>query len=201
MNENVTELVLVTLRNEVEEGKRFSNEEKDPMTSKELNEEPFHPLYRVDMPLLALSTSANRTVFSGPPGSIALDRECGHQSNRIGLMPKKTGEKGLVMCSCVLVIKDCHHQRTENRSFDPPRTYSRLSNVASDLVGADAEGSPTLDRKGFRSKLSNLFRSHFRIRFPIRLIFDIPNRGGSKLGLPTSLVTERGEGLRSLNSS
>ena len=41
MDENVTELVLVTLRNEVEEGKRFSNEEKDPMTSKELNEEPY----------------------------------------------------------------------------------------------------------------------------------------------------------------
>lgn len=41
MNENVTELVLVTLRNGVEEGKRFSNEEKDPMTSKELNEEPY----------------------------------------------------------------------------------------------------------------------------------------------------------------
>ena len=41
MNENVTELVLVTLRNGVEEGKRFSNEEKDPITSKELNEEPY----------------------------------------------------------------------------------------------------------------------------------------------------------------
>lgn len=41
MYENVTELVLVTLRNGVEEGKRFSNEEKDPMTSKELNGEPY----------------------------------------------------------------------------------------------------------------------------------------------------------------
>ena len=50
-HENVTELVLVTLRdgveegrrfsNEEEEGRRFSNEEKDPMTSKELNEEPY----------------------------------------------------------------------------------------------------------------------------------------------------------------
>ncbi|KAJ8556386.1 hypothetical protein K7X08_029777 [Anisodus acutangulus] len=30
---------------------------------------------------------------------------------------------------------------TENQSFDPPRAYSRLLNVASDLVGADAEGS------------------------------------------------------------
>uniref|UniRef100_F6HFM3 Uncharacterized protein n=1 Tax=Vitis vinifera TaxID=29760 RepID=F6HFM3_VITVI len=38
-HENVTELVLVTLRDGVEEGKRFSNEENDPMTSKELNEE------------------------------------------------------------------------------------------------------------------------------------------------------------------
>jgi hypothetical protein len=38
-HENVTELVLVTLRNGVEEGKKFSNEEKDPITSKELNEE------------------------------------------------------------------------------------------------------------------------------------------------------------------
>ena len=30
-HENVTELVLVTLRNGVEEGKKFSNEEKDPI--------------------------------------------------------------------------------------------------------------------------------------------------------------------------
>ncbi|XP_015898012.3 small ribosomal subunit protein uS12c-like [Ziziphus jujuba] len=41
MNENVTKLVLVTLQNGVEEGKRFSNEENDRMTSKELNEEPY----------------------------------------------------------------------------------------------------------------------------------------------------------------
>lgn len=41
MDEDVTELVLVTLRNGVEGGKRFSNEEKDPMTSKELNGEPY----------------------------------------------------------------------------------------------------------------------------------------------------------------
>ena len=40
-HENVTEFVLVTLRDRVEEGRRFSNEEKDPMTSKELNEEPY----------------------------------------------------------------------------------------------------------------------------------------------------------------
>ncbi|OVA11582.1 hypothetical protein BVC80_1165g13 [Macleaya cordata] len=40
-HENVTELVLVTLRDGVEEGRRFSNEETDPMTSKELNEEPY----------------------------------------------------------------------------------------------------------------------------------------------------------------
>ena len=38
----MTELVLVTLRDGVEEGGGgFSNEEKDPMTSKELNEEPY----------------------------------------------------------------------------------------------------------------------------------------------------------------
>ena len=43
MNENVTELVLVTLRDGVEEGRRLSNEEKDPIPiiSKELNEEPY----------------------------------------------------------------------------------------------------------------------------------------------------------------
>ena len=41
MNENVTESVLVTLRGGVEEARRFSNEEKDPPTSKELNEEPY----------------------------------------------------------------------------------------------------------------------------------------------------------------
>ncbi|KAF8077515.1 hypothetical protein N665_1031s0005, partial [Sinapis alba] len=32
--------ILVTLRDGVEEGRRFANEERDPMTSKELNEEP-----------------------------------------------------------------------------------------------------------------------------------------------------------------
>ena len=40
-HENVTELVLVTLRDGVKEGRRFSNGEKDPITSKELNEEPY----------------------------------------------------------------------------------------------------------------------------------------------------------------
>ncbi len=40
-HENVTKLVLVTLRDGVEEGRRFSNEGRDPMTSKELNEEPY----------------------------------------------------------------------------------------------------------------------------------------------------------------
>ena len=40
-HENVTQLVLVSLRDGVEEGRRLSNEEKDPMTSKELNEEPY----------------------------------------------------------------------------------------------------------------------------------------------------------------
>ncbi|MFQ6629666.1 hypothetical protein Gotur_007278 [Gossypium turneri] len=39
-HENVIEFVLVTLRDRVEEGRRFSNGEKDPMTSKELNDEP-----------------------------------------------------------------------------------------------------------------------------------------------------------------
>ncbi|XVE52465.1 hypothetical protein DITRI_Ditri02bG0123800 [Diplodiscus trichospermus] len=38
-HENVTEFVLVTLWDRVEEGRRFSNEENDPMTSKELNED------------------------------------------------------------------------------------------------------------------------------------------------------------------
>ena len=38
-HENVIELVLVTLLDGVEEGRRFLNEEKDPMTSKELNGE------------------------------------------------------------------------------------------------------------------------------------------------------------------
>lgn len=40
-HENMTELVLVTLRDGVEEGRRFSNKGRDPMTSKELNEEPY----------------------------------------------------------------------------------------------------------------------------------------------------------------
>ncbi|KAL2235836.1 UNVERIFIED_CONTAM: 30S ribosomal protein S7, chloroplastic [Sesamum indicum] len=40
-HENVTKLVLVTLRDRVEEGRGFSSAEKDPMNSKELNEEPY----------------------------------------------------------------------------------------------------------------------------------------------------------------
>jgi hypothetical protein len=40
-HENVTKLVLVTLRDRVEEGRGFSDAEKDPMNSKELNEEPY----------------------------------------------------------------------------------------------------------------------------------------------------------------
>ena len=40
-DENVTKLVLVTLRDRVEEGRGFSDAEKDPMNSKELNEEPY----------------------------------------------------------------------------------------------------------------------------------------------------------------
>ncbi len=42
-HENVTNLVLVTLLDGVEEGGGFSNAEKDPnpMNSKELNEEPY----------------------------------------------------------------------------------------------------------------------------------------------------------------
>ena len=38
VNENVIESVLVTLQGKVKEGRRFLNEEKDPTTSKELNE-------------------------------------------------------------------------------------------------------------------------------------------------------------------
>nr|KJB30983.1 hypothetical protein B456_005G170800 [Gossypium raimondii] len=40
-HENVIEFLLVTLRDRVEEGRRFSNEENDPMTSKELNKDPY----------------------------------------------------------------------------------------------------------------------------------------------------------------
>ena len=40
-HENVTKLVLVTLRDRVEERKGFSSAEKDPMNSKELNEETY----------------------------------------------------------------------------------------------------------------------------------------------------------------
>ena len=40
-HENVTKLILVTLRDGVEERRGFSNAEKDPMNSKELNEEPY----------------------------------------------------------------------------------------------------------------------------------------------------------------
>ena len=37
----MTELVLATPGDGVEEGKRLSKEEKDPILSKELNEEPY----------------------------------------------------------------------------------------------------------------------------------------------------------------
>jgi len=37
-HKNVNELVLIILQGRVEEGKRFSNEEKNPITSKEFNE-------------------------------------------------------------------------------------------------------------------------------------------------------------------
>ncbi|MBA0853177.1 hypothetical protein Goshw_014429 [Gossypium schwendimanii] len=40
-HENVTEFVLVTLQDRVEEERIFLNEEKDPMTLKELNEESY----------------------------------------------------------------------------------------------------------------------------------------------------------------
>ena len=40
-HENVTKLVLVTLRDRVEEGRGFSSAERGPMNSKELNEEPY----------------------------------------------------------------------------------------------------------------------------------------------------------------
>ncbi|KAL4303797.1 hypothetical protein GQ457_10G004590 [Hibiscus cannabinus] len=53
-------LLLVTLRDRVEEGRRFSNEEKDPMTLKELNEEPYekevrNPLFDSDSPTLVVA--------------------------------------------------------------------------------------------------------------------------------------------------
>lgn len=53
----MTELTLVTLRNGVEEGKRFSNEEKDPMTSKELNEE-LHEI-KISCPVLLSSNKGD----------------------------------------------------------------------------------------------------------------------------------------------
>ena len=40
-HENINELVLVILWYRVEEGRRFSNEEKYPITSKELNKESY----------------------------------------------------------------------------------------------------------------------------------------------------------------
>ncbi|KAI5666689.1 hypothetical protein M9H77_16542 [Catharanthus roseus] len=43
-HENVIKLVLVTLREGVEEGRGFSNAKKDPMNSKELNKEPLDAL-------------------------------------------------------------------------------------------------------------------------------------------------------------
>ncbi|MBA0735821.1 hypothetical protein Gogos_019635, partial [Gossypium gossypioides] len=38
-HENITKFVLVTLRDRVEEGRRFSNEKKEPIILKELKEE------------------------------------------------------------------------------------------------------------------------------------------------------------------
>ncbi|KAH1045822.1 hypothetical protein J1N35_036606 [Gossypium stocksii] len=57
-HENITEFVLVTFRDRVEEGRRSSNEEKDPMTSKELNVE----LYEVKISCAA--QPGHTTVWS-----------------------------------------------------------------------------------------------------------------------------------------
>ncbi|TQD71260.1 hypothetical protein C1H46_043204 [Malus baccata] len=49
MNENVIKLVIVTLQNGMEEGKRFLNEENDSMTIKELKEETYeYPHFNVE---------------------------------------------------------------------------------------------------------------------------------------------------------
>ncbi|KAF6150777.1 hypothetical protein GIB67_020860 [Kingdonia uniflora] len=58
-HENVTELVLVTFGDGVEEGRRFLNEEKDPMTLKELNVE----LYEVKISCIGHNSQEHSVVL------------------------------------------------------------------------------------------------------------------------------------------
>nr|CAD1835832.1 unnamed protein product [Ananas comosus var. bracteatus] len=71
-HENVTELVLVTLRDGVEEGRRFSNEEKDPITSKELNEELYYEFPGKAKEDVTLRDAYNRIFYSLAPDEIAI---------------------------------------------------------------------------------------------------------------------------------
>ncbi|KAL8196686.1 hypothetical protein R6Q57_024601 [Mikania cordata] len=74
-HENVTKLVIVTLQDRVEEGRGFSNAKKDPMTSKELNEDPgmfstdsYSTVRGVDKPILVnvyLPLLAGRSIHTG----------------------------------------------------------------------------------------------------------------------------------------
>ncbi|KAL2224299.1 UNVERIFIED_CONTAM: 30S ribosomal protein S7, chloroplastic [Sesamum indicum] len=62
-HENVTKLVLVTLRDRVEEGRGFSSAEKDPMNSKELNEEPYESGSKGDLSVnFSTITPKNQTL-------------------------------------------------------------------------------------------------------------------------------------------
>ncbi len=63
MNENVTKLILVTLQGGVEEGRRFSNEEKDPTTSNELNEELYEVKSHVQFCRVLLFMSNNYSLL------------------------------------------------------------------------------------------------------------------------------------------
>ncbi|MBA0666405.1 hypothetical protein Goklo_002817 [Gossypium klotzschianum] len=58
----MTEFVLVILRDRVEEERRFLNKEKDPMTSKELNDEPYEVKISFTI-LVRLITSFGITAY------------------------------------------------------------------------------------------------------------------------------------------
>ncbi|KAK5838460.1 hypothetical protein PVK06_007190 [Gossypium arboreum] len=93
-HENVTEFVLVTLRDRVEEGRRFSNEEKDPMTSKELNEEPYEIQQKIETNPLSVLRQAIRGVT---PDIAVKARRVGGSTHQVPIEIGSTQGKALAI--------------------------------------------------------------------------------------------------------
>ncbi|XP_052880861.1 30S ribosomal protein S7, chloroplastic-like [Gossypium arboreum] len=97
-HENVTEFVLVTLRDRVEEGRRFSNEEKDPMTSKELNEEPYEVKISYSTKTETNPLSVLRQAIRGVTPDIAVKaRRVGGSTHQVPIEIGSTQGKALAI--------------------------------------------------------------------------------------------------------